>query len=80
MGTSHSDYLGDRGMQFDYMEWLYKYGIYAAIIIGALILATLARSRFARAQFQKMDDSDKLQSPSYERMDSGIKLSDEDDP
>ena len=48
-------------MQLDYMTWLYKYGIYAAIILGALILAALARNRFARARFQEMDDSDKLQ-------------------
>lgn len=67
-------------MQFDYMTWLYEYGIYAAIIFGTLILAVLARSRFARAQFQEMNDSDKLETPSYERMDSGVKLSDEDDP
>ena len=66
-------------MQLDYMTWLYKYGIYAAIILGALILAALARNRFARARFQEMDDSDKLQSPTYEEMDSGIKLSDDDD-
>ena len=66
----------------DYMTWLSKYGIYAAIILGALILAALARNRFARARFQEMDDSDKLQTPTYEEMDSGIKLSDddEDDP
>ena len=30
-------------------------------------------------QFQEMEDSDKLSSPTYEEMDSGIKLSDDDD-
>ena len=60
-------------MQFDYMTWLYKYGIYAAMILGALVLAVQARSRFAKA----MDD--KLKSPSYERMDPGIVVSDPDD-
>ncbi len=70
-------------MQFDYMEIFYKYGIYAAIIIGALILAFLARNRLALARFRDMDDSDKLQTPSYEHMDSGVVVSDpdeEDDP
>lgn len=64
-------------MQFDYMEWLFQYGIYAVAAIGALILAFLARSRLATAT------DDKLQTPTYEEMDSGIKLSDpedEDDP
>jgi len=67
-------------MQFDYVVWLYKYGIYTAIILGAMILAVLARSRFARAQYHGMDDSDRLTAPTYEEMDSGIKLSDDDDP
>jgi len=62
-------------MQLDYLTWLYKYGIYAAMIIGALILAVLARSRFAKT----MDDSDKLQTPTYEHMDSGVTVSDPDD-
>jgi len=62
-------------MQFDYMEWLLQYGIYALAAIGALILAILARSRFAKV----IDDSDKLSSPSYEEMDHGIVLSDPDD-
>lgn len=68
-------------MQLDYLAWLYKYGIYAAMIIGAMILTALVRY-FAKAQYRKMDDSDKLESPSYEEMDSGIKLSDpeEEDP
>ena len=79
MGTSRSECSGDNKMQFDYMTWLYKYGIYAAIILGAMILAFLARNRFARGQFQEMDDSDKLETPTYEQMDSGITLSDPDD-
>lgn len=66
-------------MQLDYISWLYKYGIYAAIILGSLILAFLARNRFARAQFQKMEDDDKLQAPTYEQMDSGVTVSDPDD-
>lgn len=66
-------------MQLDYMTWLYKYGIYAAIILGALILAALARNRYARAQFQEMGDSDKLEAPTYEQMDSGVTVSDPDD-
>lgn len=75
MVTFLFDTRGANKMQ-DYMTWLYKYGIYAAIILGALILAALARNRFTRARFQEMDDSDKLQAPIYEEMDSGIKLSD----
>jgi len=66
-------------MQFDYMDIFYKYGIYAVIIIGALVLALLARNRFALAKFQEMDDADKLETPSYEEMDSGIKLSEPED-
>jgi len=68
-------------MQLDYLAWLYKYGIYAAMIFGAAIVAALVRY-FAKAHYRKMDDSDKLSSPSYEKQDSGIKLSDpeEDDP
>jgi hypothetical protein len=69
-------------MQLDFLDWLYKYGIYAAMIIGAAIVAALVRY-FAKAQYRKMDDSDKLSTPSYEEMDSGIKLSDpeeDDDP
>ncbi len=64
-------------MQFDYMEWLFQYGIYAVAAIGALIIAILARSRLAKAT------DDKLKSPSYEKIDSGVKISvpdDEDDP
>ena len=64
-------------MQFDYMEWLFQYGIYGVAAIGALILAGLARSRLAKAT------DDKLQSPSYEKIESGVKISvpdDEDDP
>ncbi len=64
-------------MQFDYMEWLFQCGIYAVASIGALILAILARSRLAKAT------DDKLKTPSYEKIDSGIKISvpdDEDDP
>jgi len=64
-------------MQLDYLTWLYKYGIYAAMIIGALILAALSRNRYATARLE--DDSDKLSSPSYEEMDPGIVLSDPDD-
>ena len=60
-------------MQFDYMEWLFQYGIYAVAAIAALILAILARSRLAKAT------DDKLKTPSYERMDPGIVLSDPDD-
>jgi hypothetical protein len=66
-------------MQFDFVGELYKYGIYAAMIIGALILAYLARNRFARGQFQEMEDSDKLEAPTYEHMDSGVTISDPDD-
>ena len=65
-------------MQFDYLGWLYKYGIYAAMIIGAAIVATLVRY-FAKAQYRKLDDSDKLASPSFEEMESGIIISDPDD-
>jgi hypothetical protein len=60
-------------MQFDYMEWLFQYGLYAVAAIGALIIAILARSRLAKAA------NDKLKSPTYEKIDSGIKLSDPDD-
>ena len=65
-------------MQFDIMTWLSTYGIYAAMIIGATIVATLVRF-FAKAQYRKLDDSDKLESPTYEKVESGIKLSDPDD-
>ncbi len=64
-------------MQFDYMDIFYKYGIYAVMIIAALILALLARNRFVRSQ--KTDDSDKLETPTYEEMDPGIKLSEPED-
>ncbi len=82
MGISHFDYYGEKDMQFDYTAWLIQYGIFIVIAIGALILAALTRSRFARARYQEMDDSDKLASPSYEKMDSGVKISvdDEDNP
>jgi len=66
-------------MQFDYMEWLFQYGIYAVAAVAALILAALARNRFARGQFQEMEDSDKLEAPTYEHMDSGVTISDPDD-
>ncbi len=64
-------------MQFDYMEWQFQYGIYAVAAIGALILAILARSRLAKAT------DDKLTTPTYEKIDSGVKISVpeyEDDP
>ena len=57
-------------MQFDYMKWL----IYIVYAFGALLIACLARSFYVRSQFRDMDDSDKLQTPTYEEMDSGIKL------
>ena len=68
-------------MQIDFLDWMYKWGIYAVMIIGALVLAVLARSRFARAQYQRMEDSDKLEAPSFEEMESGIVVNtdDEDD-
>jgi len=62
---------------------LRQYGIYITIAIGTLILVYLARVFFAKFQYHKLGDSDKLQTPSYEEMDSGITLSnpdDEDDP
>jgi hypothetical protein len=64
-------------MQIDFLDWLYKWGIYAVMIIGALVVAILARSRLAK--LRKMED--RLATPSYEEMDSGIKIStdDEDD-
>ena len=64
-------------MQFDYMEWLFQYGIYAVAALGALILAILARSRLAKTT------DDKLRTPTYEKIDSGVKISipdDEDNP
>ncbi|MGY5870826.1 MAG: hypothetical protein RTV72_01135 [Candidatus Thorarchaeota archaeon] len=64
-------------MQFDYMEWLFQYGIYAVAVIGAMILVVLARSRLVKTT------DDKLRTPSYEKIDSGVKISvpdDEDDP
>jgi len=67
-------------MQFDYMMWLTQNILYIVLAIGALLVAALVRSFFIRSQYHDMDDSDKLQTPSYERMDSGIKLSDDDDP
>ena len=70
-------------MQLDYMDFLYKWGIYAVMIIGASIVAILVRY-FAKAQYRKMDDSDKLKSPTYEKQESGIVITDpeedEDDP
>lgn len=62
-------------MQFDYMKWL----IYIVYAFGALLIAYLARSFYIRSQFRDMDDSDKLQTPTYEEMDSGIKLSDDEE-
>ena len=61
------------------MEIFYKYGLFAIIIIGALFLAFLARNRFTRSQFQDTDDSDKLETPTYEEMDPGIQLSEPED-
>ncbi len=70
-------------MQLDYLTWLYKYGIYAVMIIGASVVAALVRY-FAKVQYRKLDDSDKLQAPTYEEMESGIIISvpdeDENDP
>jgi len=60
-------------MQFDYMEWLFQYGIYAVAAIAALVLAILARSRLAKTT------DDKLRTPTYERMDSGVVISDPDE-
>ena len=64
-------------MQFDYMEWLFQYGIYAVAAIAALILVILVRSRFVKTT------DDKLGTPTYEHMDSGVTVSipdDEDEP
>ena len=61
-------------IQIDYLDWLYKWGIYAVMIIGSMVILLLARSRFAR-----MRDSDKLATPSYEEMESGVVISVEDD-
>ena len=68
-------------MQIDYMELLYKWGIYAVMIIGASVVAILVRY-FAKTQYRKMDDSDKLESPTFEEQDSGIVITDpeDDDP
>jgi len=65
-------------MQFDYMKWL----IYIVYAFGALLIALLARAFYIRSQYLKMDDSDKLGSPSYEKQESGVKISidDEEDP
>jgi hypothetical protein len=65
-------------MQFDYMKWL----IYIVYAFGALLIAFLVRAFYVRSQFREMDDSDKLEAPTYEKQESGIKLSDpdEDDP
>ena len=65
-------------MQYDFLTRLYKYGIFAAMIIGVSVVAALVRY-FAKMQYRKLDDSEKLQSPTYEEMDSGIQLSDPDD-
>ena len=70
-------------MQIDYIDLLYKWGIYAAMIIGAMVVAILVRY-FAKTQYREMDDSDKLESPSYEKQESGIVITDpeegEEDP
>ena len=65
-------------MQFDYLDWFYTYGIYTIMIIGTSIVAILVRY-FAKAQYRKMDDSDKLESPTFEKQESGIIITDPDD-
>ncbi|MFW9834887.1 MAG: hypothetical protein ACFFEK_12885 [Candidatus Thorarchaeota archaeon] len=66
-------------MQFDYILWLHKYAIIVGLILGALILVLLAWNHYARGQFEDMGDSDRLQTPTYEQMDSGVVVSDPDD-
>jgi hypothetical protein len=69
-------------MQFDYIDWFGKNIIYFILALGAIILLYLVRAFFVRSQYRDMQDSDKLESPTYEEIDSGIKISidDEDDP
>ena len=57
-------------MQFDYLAWLYENGLYGLIVLILLILVVLTWRRFT---------SDKLASPSFEKVASGIKISDEDE-
>ncbi|MFW9769023.1 MAG: hypothetical protein ACFFF9_15940 [Candidatus Thorarchaeota archaeon] len=66
-------------MQLDFILWLHKYGIFVGIILAAFILALVAWNRYAQAKFAEMGDSDKLQTPTYEHLDSGVVVSDPDD-
>jgi hypothetical protein len=66
-------------MQFDYMNIFFKYMIYTVILIIALIFTLLARNHFVRSQSQENDDSDKLETPTYEEMNPGIQLSEPED-
>lgn len=66
-------------MQFDFLDWFYKSILYLVLAIGAILIAALVRSFYLRKQFHDKDDSDKLQSPTYEEMDPGIKISDDND-
>jgi hypothetical protein len=63
-------------VQFDFIDWLGKNILYLLLALGAVIIAYIVRAFYLR---KSVIDDPRLDSPSFEEMDSGIKISDEDD-
>ncbi|MFW9908834.1 MAG: hypothetical protein ACFFEF_09690 [Candidatus Thorarchaeota archaeon] len=63
------------------LQSLQEMTIYFAAIIAAILLFGIAfyKRIFIRGQFAEMSDSDKLESPTYEEMESGVVVTTEDD-
>ncbi|MGY5876079.1 MAG: hypothetical protein RTU30_10060 [Candidatus Thorarchaeota archaeon] len=63
------------------LQSLQEMAVYLAAIIAAILLLGIIvyRRMFVSAQYAQMSDSDKLETPTYEEMDSGIKISTEED-
>ena len=66
-------------MQFDLIGWFGKNMLYIVLALGAILIAYLVRAFYLR---KSSIDDQKLATPTYEKMDPGIKIStdDEDDP
>jgi len=67
---------GETLLQFDYIEWFGKNIFFFVLALGALLTAYLVRAFYLRKS--SIDDS-KLATPTFEEMESGIKISDEDE-
>ena len=63
-------------MQFDFIDWFGKNILYIVLAFGAMIIAYLVRAFYIR---KRMVDDPRLATPTFEEMDSGIKISIDDE-